>query len=144
MDDNIQKLIILRGLPACGKSTWAKKHCELNPATVRVSRDDIRAMLVPNFTHGGNMEDLVTEIENHCIVEALHAKYSVIVDATNFRGVDRFYSLIPLENNTIEVEIRDFDVDLQTCIQRDEQRAKPVGKMVIENMYKKYLLKKEL
>lgn len=144
MEENIQRFIILTGLPASGKTTWAKKYCDMNPKAVRVSRDDIRAMLVPSFVHGGGMEDLVTEIENHCIVEALLMGYSVIVDATNFRGVERFYSLIPMENNDIEVEIRDFDVDLQTCIQRDSQREKPVGKLVIEGMYKKYLLKKEL
>lgn len=143
MEDKIQKLIILRGLPASGKSTWAEKYCDMNPGTVRVCRDNIRAMLVPNFVHGGPMETLVTTIEESAIKDALVAGYSVIVDATNFRGINRFYGLIPLENETIEAEIKDFDIDLQTCIQRDSQRAKPVGKLVIETMYKKYLLDDE-
>ena len=143
MGDKVQRLIILRGLPASGKSTWGEKYCDMNPDTVRVCRDNIRAMLVPNFNHGGPMEVLVTTIEENCIKNALDAGYSVVVDATNFRGINRFYGLIPLENNEIEVEIKDFDIDLQTCIQRDAQRAKPVGKLVIETMYKKYLLDDE-
>lgn len=143
MDDKRQRLIILRGLPASGKSTFAEKYCDMNPGTIRVCRDNIREMLIPKFHHGSPMEVLVTTIEESCIKNALEGGYSVIVDATNFRGINRFYGLIPLENNEIEVEIKDFDIDLQTCIQRDAQRAKPVGKLVIETMYKKYLLDDE-
>jgi predicted kinase len=37
---------ILKGLPASGKSTWAKTEVErLNKRTVRVNKDDLRAMM---------------------------------------------------------------------------------------------------
>ena len=39
------KLIMTKGLPASGKSTWAKQYLDDNPGTKRVNKDDLRAML---------------------------------------------------------------------------------------------------
>lgn len=134
-----QKLIILRGLPASGKTTWAKSYIKEFPKTVRISRDDIRTMLTPNFRHGSIMENLVTSIEDVSIAEALDDEYSVIVDATNFRGIKRFENIVQGLQMGTELEIKEFDTDLKTCIQRDQQRENSVGKEIIERMYNKYL-----
>jgi len=40
-----QKVIILKGLPASGKTTWAKKFVQENGGLYkRISKDDLRAM----------------------------------------------------------------------------------------------------
>jgi len=139
-----KKLYITKGLPASGKSTWSKKKVLEEPDTVIVNRDKIREMLkgeYKNFPFGSRMENIVTEIERFSIEAALADNYSVIVDATNFRfdhSLDEEYK----ESYNIDVETVDFThIDLKTCIQRDQQRENPVGKLVIEIMYNKYLKK---
>jgi len=42
----MSKLIATRGIPASGKTTWAREYCLKNPNTVRVNRDDIRYTFV--------------------------------------------------------------------------------------------------
>lgn len=43
---NMNRLIICRGLPASGKTTWAKEWVMKDPGNrVRINLDDIRSML---------------------------------------------------------------------------------------------------
>ncbi len=137
----MQKLIITKGLPASGKTTWSLDYCKNNLNTVRVNRDSIRLMLGPNFRHGSEMEGLVTSIEHKSINKALLQGYDVIVDATNFWGYEQFITLMPKEAD-IELIIQEFDISLEECIMRDSKRTEgQVGKEVIERMYKKYIKK---
>jgi DNA transposition AAA+ family ATPase len=39
------KLIVMKGLPASGKTTWSKAYVKSHPNTVRINRDDLRLML---------------------------------------------------------------------------------------------------
>lgn len=130
------KIIICRGLPASGKTTFAKAWVEEDPKNrVRVNRDDIRWMLGPYWIP--SREDLVTRIENMSIQSAVGQGYSVIVDATNFRSTDRFVNFLP---SSYTVEIKDFtDISLEQCIARDQVRDNSVGEEVIRGMYNKYL-----
>lgn len=144
----------MRGLPASGKTTWAKDFIKDNPNYVRVCRDDIRSMLTPNFKFGGEMEELVTQIEWDMVINALlYNDYSVIIDSTGFRMGTREWkevleihaqdvpgSMVAERFEKLEIEIKAFDVDMKTCIQRDQQRTHPVGKEVIERMNNKYLV----
>lgn len=133
-----QTLTILRGLPASGKSTWAKEKIK-EGSTLRVCRDDIRNMLIPDYSFNGEIDEcLVTEIENSSIKEALIYGYDVIVDATNFRGHERFIELMPKEED-IDLVIKEFNVSLEECIKRDKKREKPTGIKVILGMYNHYI-----
>ena len=41
----MKKIILTRGIPASGKSTWAKQKALKNPEhSVRINRDDLRNM----------------------------------------------------------------------------------------------------
>lgn len=138
-----QELIICKGLPASGKSTYAKKLAQDNPKSIiRVSRDDLRHMCGKYWVP--KRENLITEIEDSIIVEALEKGYDVIVDATNLRGTKRFEELID-ENELFDVSIivKDFThVSLTTCIERDLARGKSEGKVGVEaivRMWNKYL-----
>lgn len=138
------ELNVLQGLPASGKTTYARKWVGENPKNrVRVNRDDIRHMLGPYWVP--QREDLVTTIENQMILDSALAGYSVVVDATNFRGLDRFKNLLNQFDGRHypEVDIKlvnhFLNVDVKTCIQRDQQREQQVGKDVINRMYEKWL-----
>jgi len=137
-------LYILKGLPASGKSTWAKNKAAEEPNTIIVNRDKIREMLKGEyklFPFGSKLEVLVTEIENKATKNGLHRGYNVIVDATNFRTNTTDFGINLLkETYDCEVEVIDFThIPLKLCIQRDQQREYPVGKEVIERMYNRYL-----
>ncbi len=142
----MQQLIICRGLPASGKSTFAKAWVLEDPKSrIRVNRDDIRRMLGPYWVP--SREDLVTRIEHNTANFALNKGYSVVIDATNFK-YDHFKYMAEMLNKngniSVELIIKDFtDVSLEECIARDAFRDKEeqVGEDVIRNMYNKYLKK---
>lgn len=140
-------IFVLRGLPASGKSTWSKKKVLEYPNTVIVNRDSIRTMLkgeYKNFPFGSAMEKLVTKIEEYSVNIALSKGYNVILDATNFRSLEKWYMLAAnaITQSDVAIEIVDFThVDLKTCIQRDQQRENPVGKEIIIKMAACYLKK---
>lgn len=42
----MSKIILCRGIQGSGKTTWAKQYCKEHPNSIRVNRDDIRAIEV--------------------------------------------------------------------------------------------------
>lgn len=134
----MNKLVLTRGIPGSGKSTWAKAWVDLAPKDrIRVNRDDIRSMLGPYWIP--TREDLVTRIENMMVQSAIGQGYSVVVDATNFSKTDRFVNMLP---SSYQVEIKDFtDVPLELCLERDKTRENPVGEDVIRGFYNKNVAK---
>jgi len=87
-------------------------------------------------------EDLVTDIEDSVIYEAIGDGYSVVVDATNLKGLIRFQSIINMyyPYNIYAEEKSFLDISLEECIRRDSLREEPVGEEVIRGMVKKYNL----
>lgn len=128
------------GLPASGKSTWAKEQVKQNPRKVkRVNKDDLRAML-----HAGEwsrkLEDDIIAARDELIGCFLADGKDVIVDDTNFGPhKEKLKALADLYDARFEVQ--DFtDVPLQTCIDRDSARGdKSVGAAVIKKMWRQYV-----
>ena len=78
----MSKLIICRGLPASGKSTWAKQWVLEDPEhRVRINQDDIWLMLGKYWVP--SREKLVQEIQFDAVVEALSKEFDVVIDNTN-------------------------------------------------------------
>lgn len=133
----MQKLLILKGLPASGKTTKARKWVEEDPKNrVRISRDCIRRMLGPYWIP--QRESLVTELEVNIIENAINQNYSVIWDNTNFRIVKEAIQQKFPEVDVIEVFI---DTSLNECIKRNAKRkgTEKVPEETIKRMYNKYL-----
>ena len=89
-------------------------------------------------------EHLVTLIEKQSIFTALEQKFSVIIDATNFRP-----PVLPETANIYGCEwvVKDFThVSLEECIARDAFRDKSeqVGEEVIRKFHDKYIKKHEI
>ena len=133
------RLLITRGLPASGKTTFARK---LQPSVVRVNRDDLRRML-----HGRRLftqwaEGQVTAVQRATVEALLRAKADVIVDDTNLRArtVREWAELAARFQATFEVH--DFtDVPLEECLRRDAARPEDerVGEEGIRRMFARYL-----
>lgn len=142
----MKKVIILKGLPASGKSTYAKKLLAGNGNYKRINKDDIRAML-DNGKWSKNNEKFVLKVRNWLIREALFEGFHVIVDDTNLhpKHEQQIRDIVMKHNKLHEkddalVEIKEFlDVSVEECIKRDLARPNPVGSEVILRMYKQFL-----
>ena len=135
----MSKLIITRGLPASGKSTWAKQWVLEDPEhRVRINQDDIRLMLGKYWVP--SREKLVQEIQFDAIVEALSREFDVVIDNTNLNNkvLDQFNHLIRTFED-YEIEYKDFfDTPLSVCIERDKNRDLQVTEKVIRSFYNNY------
>jgi predicted kinase len=140
------KLIITRGYPASGKTTWAKQQIanDHTGKTVNVSRDDIRTNYLNIVTGVGSkeQEDVVTMIQHNLVNELLCRGYTVIVDDTNLplkraRGCADYAKLC-----NVGFAVVDFDTDVEECIKRDLSRTmlggRSVGEQVIRGMASRF------
>jgi predicted kinase len=123
------EVLILRGLPGSGKTTWAKQLMAEKSWYHRVCKDDLRAML-HNGVYNTYHEKAVRELQNVLIRELLWEFGPVIVDNTNLNDrqvrtmlnycFSRLHTAVP-------VWIIDFLTPVEVCIERDAQRPSPVG-----------------
>lgn len=135
------KVYLTKGLPASGKTTWAKNMVLENPNTYkRVNKDDLREMLdASKFSR--NSEDFVLKIRDRIILDAIENGKHVIVDDTNLEQKHENH-IREIIKGKAQLVIKDFtDVPVSECIFRDSIREKTVGKKVIQDMYRKYLHK---
>lgn len=127
---------MLKGLPASGKSTYAKKLAE--SGYTRVNKDDLRSMLHNSkWTRTNETEVLV--IRDLIIDTALKSGKSVVVDDTNLspKHPVRLKTIAKANNTTFETKF--FDESVEVCIKRDLQRTSSVGEKVIRDMYNQFL-----
>jgi len=133
------RLIITRGLPASGKTTFARK---LQPAVVRVNRDDLRRMLHGERLFNQWAEWQVTIAQRAQVEALLRAGLDVCVDDTNLRSqAVRDWAELAARNRAA-FEVHDFtDVPLEECLRRDAERPEDdrVGEGGIRRMYERYL-----
>lgn len=133
------KVIILRGLPASGKSTWAKDFVDRNPGWMRVNKDDLRLMM-HNSKWSKDNERQVLLIRDAMVEMALTSGHSVVVDDTNFAS-QHISNIQQLADSCgAAFEVKDFDVPLSECLLRNRHRANQVPDKVIIDMYNKYVL----
>lgn len=140
----MKKVIVMRGLPGSGKSTWAKQMVAENPNSYkRINRDDLRMMLDNGYTSNGN-EKFVKQVRDLLITKALTDGKHVIVDDTNLsdKSLVRIQQLVQEFNkanaDTVMVEVMEMQTSIQECIANDEQREKKVGEQVIRKMHRQF------
>lgn len=137
------KVIICKGLPASGKSTWAREQCE-RAGFKRINKDDLRRML-DNGQFSRANEKTVEESRDALLLELLGEQHNVIIDDTNFdpRHEARIREVARLVKG-VDVEVKFFDVPLHECLARNALRTEAEGKVppsVIKNMHRKWLWK---
>ena len=129
---------MLKGLPASGKSTYAKELVAKDHNWVRVNKDDLRAMM-NGGVFSGKLEKQIVRIERELVENAIKIGKNVVVDDTNFNPVHEEYFRDLAMRYNAEFEVKFFDTPLEVCIERDNKRANGVGETVIRKMYNQYL-----
>jgi predicted kinase len=132
------KLYMTKGLPASGKSTWARKMASDNPETVvEVTKDELRKL--PNCPSNRNRERWVIEKRDEIINEALKAGKDVICHDTNFNPVHEKRLRDMARAHRADFEVVDFtDISPSECVRRDALRVESVGAHVIWKMWQQY------
>jgi predicted kinase len=135
----MKKVLILLGLPASGKSTFANNLLLKNPGSwVRSNKDLLREMAHASHWSKAN-EKFIVKLRDQIILMALEDGKHVVVDDTNFgRHIDHVRELV---KGLATVEINDsfLQVPVEECIRRDLLRSRSVGKDVIMEMYRKFV-----
>lgn len=131
-------LVVLRGLPASGKTLYAAKLVAKNYK--RVSTADLR-LSIDNGVYSKQNEQLLTEVTQTLITLFLQNGCNVVLDNYNLNPYHiRFCKSVALELNAT-LEIVNLDTPLDICIARDLARNNGrVGKDVILKLYNKYFI----
>ncbi len=132
------KIIILKGLPGSGKTTWAKEYQKKHPDTKRVNKDELRAMIDDGKWSRENEKEVIG-IRDGLVCRWIARDLDIIVDDTNFAPEHEKSLREIAKEGGYEVEVKLVDTPLAECIARDAKRPKPVGEKVIRDMHNKYL-----
>lgn len=132
-----QKIIVLQGPPASGKSTWAQEFIQSHNNYVIVSRDAER---IASGRYNHNYENCISEIEISNAKIWLSNGYSIISDSMNLKeSYIEFWKKLANEFK-VDIEFKKFFIPLEDAINRDanENRNHHVGKKFLISLYKKY------
>lgn len=132
----MSKVILTRGLPASGKSTWSKQYIADNPNFKRVNKDDLRAMLDKSWSKRN--EGFVLEVRDFIITKALKEGYSIIVDDTNLADKHEKHIRHLANVQNADFEVKWFTASVEQCLVNDKKRPTYVGEKVIRGMYNQY------
>lgn len=128
------KLIILRGLPASGKFTWARSWAD-DPSNTWphcvVSLDAIRLMVAGSAAnrdrmrsrHGRKFESMVVAMGRHMIADALDAGLDVVADAQHANPRYAIELARLAQAHGALWETKDFDVPLDELLRRNTLRS---------------------
>ena len=144
----MKRIILTRGIPASGKSTWAKQEVLKDPEhSIRINRDDLRNMSGKYWVPA--REKYITACKSTILINAINFKFNtIIIDEMNLNPKETEYlkGIISMMNDTFKdnndkyiIEIKDFtNVPLNVCLERDSKRENPIGENVIRGIFNKY------
>jgi predicted kinase len=140
-DVSYYEVVICKGLPASGKSTWAKKQA-INNHVKRINKDDLRAM-IDSSTNMDYNESFICHCRNMILKASIENGLSVIIDDTNLNPCheNTIRSIVDSCDSKYTIRIETFDIDLLECIRRNSLRSgkSRVPVRVILEMYNSYI-----
>ena len=143
----MKRIILTRGIPASGKSTWAKQEVLKDPEhSVRINRDDLRNMCGKYCVLA--REKYILSCRNLLLNTAIYMNFNtIIIDDINLnpRDIDyiikavNYFNKVLTSKNQYKIEFKDFtNVPLNVCIERDSKRENSLGEKVIRGIFNKY------
>lgn len=134
----MSKILVLQGVPASGKTTWAREFVKGKTDWVIVNRDSLRNMRGDYLIN--SQEDYISDIEQSAVECALKRNLNVIIDATNLnpKTVNKWKTIS--SNYNAEIEFKEFKITFKEAVERDSKRENPVGEKVIKRFFRMYYL----
>ena len=133
-------ILMLQGLPASGKSTYARNKVTDDPRYIHINKDDLRAMCIGKWN--AKKEKHILAMRDAMIEAALQSNLIPIVDDTNFhpKHLARLTEIAAKYDDVVDTYYIVMDVD--ECVERDRLRPHPVGEEVIRRMYRDFVMRK--
>jgi len=126
---------ILVGVPAAGKSTYAKKLAKETNAVI-ISGDCIRDELETAGVSEVSWVDIWDRVEDE-VADAADCGRNVIIDGTHVGASHRAETITLLNSyGYTQVEAVILDVDVKECMKRNSLRKRRVAEYVIAHMSK--------
>ena len=150
MAKEIKKIILTRGIPGSGKSTWAKAWVAESPETrIRLNWDDIRNMLGPYWVPS---REHINKVMLWCAVNTAaycDKPYDMVIDNMNlnpksWKEVEEWIETYNASSHATGMnvqyvlEFKDFFTPVEECIRRDAMRTNPIGEKTIKDIWRKY------
>lgn len=132
-------IYLTKGIPASGKSTWAKNKVRDDNKVKRISKDDLRDML-DNGNFSMKNEGYVLDMRNEMVESALLRGYDVIIDDTNFND-KHWNQMCDIAKRVGDVRVVEifFSISLKEALKRNQQRDKDVPDHIVERMFEKHV-----
>ena len=121
MEDKNPKLIILVGMPASGKTTWALDYLRRHPDTVRVGRDSFRDMFRNEQKCEIKLEGMITGLMHDTVLKAIKTGFDVLLDNTNL-VISKINDIIKHVEYDCDITFQVFAVPPRVCIERNAKR----------------------
>ena len=135
----MQKIVMLKGLPASGKSNWSKEKVKQG-GYLRISMDDLRASAFGGWSI--KKEKACLRMRDDLVRFAIKEGKSAIIDATNLNPKHEYRLRALAEELGVQFVINNefLKVSPEECIERDLHRGDAaVGSKVIWEMYDKWI-----
>jgi predicted kinase len=132
------KFIMMIGLPASGKSYYAREIAIKEDAII-ISSDNLRQELYGSEDTQDHNTELFVELHRR-IKDALREDISVVYDATNISYKKRKAFLDELKKISCEKECYLIATPYEKCIEQNNIRDRKVPEYVIKRMYKQIFI----
>ena len=134
------KCILTVGIPASGKSTWAKSEVAKDPNNwVRVNNDQLRDMM-NGSVWSQDYEKMITDARNYLIRDALKRGKNLIIDNLNLnkRHFDEACKIAKSISADTQVFEKAFYIEIEEAMERNAKRegAARVPDEVMKKWYK--------
>lgn len=147
----MSEIIVTRGVPASGKSTWAESWVAEDPENrLRVNLDDLRMEMYGSFVLFAregvidkNKENAVYREAMKRVLNGVLGGKKVVYDATNLgmRNYNAFteakIEYKKLTGEELKLSVRDFPITYQEALERNSSRDRVVPEEVMKNMFRK-------
>ena len=147
----MKTLLVLQGLPASGKSTYAVNWVNEDPEhRLRINQDSIRRMFGKYWLEDKiqlkKRESITSNITMELLKQSMFNQFDIVLDNMNLNSkilgtienYVNYFNIKYTDLQTYKIEYKLFKEPLQTLIDRDSKRDISIGANVITNLYNIY------